>query len=59
MATKQPPIKIKRPGALTAKANKAGSSVKSFAKANLGAPGLTGKQAQFAVNAAKWNKKGK
>lgn len=50
------PIVIKRPGALTAKAKKAGEGVQEFAKNNASKPGLLGKQARFAENAAKWNK---
>jgi hypothetical protein len=40
---------IKRPGALTAKANKVGESPMAFAKEHEHAGGLTGKQARFAM----------
>jgi hypothetical protein len=50
------PIVIKRPGALTAKAKAAGEGVQQFAKEHKNDGGLTGKQANFAVNAAKWKK---
>lgn len=55
-ASSKKPIVIKRPGALTAKAKKAGEGVQEFAKNNASKPGLLGKQARFAENAAKWNK---
>ena len=38
---------IKRPGALTAKANAAGMSVAEFAAAHRGDKGLTGEQSRF------------
>lgn len=50
---------VKRPGALTSKAKKAGKSVQSFAKANADAPGLTGKQARLALLFNKFRKGGK
>lgn len=40
-------FKIKRKGALTRKAKKAGMSIKSFAKSHLNAKGLTGLQSRF------------
>lgn len=63
MAKKLSPIKIKRPGAFTAKAKAAGESIQQLASDAL-APGskasvLTRKQANFARNAAKWKKDGK
>lgn len=62
MATSKKPIEIKKShrGRLTAKANKAGEGVQSFARKeahNPNASAATRKQAQFAVNASKWNKK--
>jgi hypothetical protein len=44
---------VKRPGALTKKANAAGQSPMSFAHSHEHSPGLTGQQARFAVNAQK------
>lgn len=38
---------IKRPGALTAKAKKAGMGVQEFARKHSGDKGLTGQQARF------------
>ncbi len=40
---------VKRPGALTAKANSAGQSPMGFAASHAHAPGLTGQQARFAL----------
>jgi len=40
---------IKRPGALTKKATSAGESPMQFAAEHAHAPGLTGKQARFAM----------
>ncbi len=40
-------FRIKRKGALTRKAKKAGVSIKRFAKSHLKTRGLTGKQARF------------
>lgn len=57
MAKKWHEIEIKRPGALTAKAKKAGMGVQAYARAHEHSPGLTGKQARFAVNASKWKHK--
>lgn len=57
MAKKWHDIEIKRPGALTAKAKKAGMGVQAYARSHVHSPGLMGKQARFAVTASKWNKK--
>jgi hypothetical protein len=48
---------VKRPGALTAKANKAHETPMEFARNNYHATGLTGQQARFAVNAQKRKRK--
>jgi len=49
---------VKRPGALTKKAKAAGEGVQEFAHKHYHDPGLTGKEARFAVIAKnKWNKK--
>lgn len=47
---------IKRPGAFTAKAKKAGKSVAAFAKEKAGAPGRLGKQARLAQTLRKISK---
>lgn len=55
-------IKKKNRGKFTASAKKAGRSVQAHAKAVLDDPKATAKQkkrANFARNAAKWNKKGR
>lgn len=44
---------VKRPGALTRKANAAGMSPMAFARAHYHSKGLTGEQARYAVNAQK------
>ncbi|WP_213775078.1 hypothetical protein [Bradyrhizobium sp. dw_78] len=44
---------VKRPGALTAKAKRAGQSPMAFARKHYHDSGLTGDQARFAVNAQK------
>lgn len=44
------PIKIKHPGALRARAKKAGRSVAAEAAADVNAPGLKGKQARLYKN---------
>ena len=49
---------VKRPGALTAKANAAGESVGTFAREHYHSGGLTGQQARFAVIARKWHHTG-
>jgi hypothetical protein len=49
---------VKRPGAATRKAHKAGESVGTWAKDNYHAPGLKGEQARFAVIAKKWHHRG-
>jgi hypothetical protein len=66
MAKKPMKIKIKRPGKLTNMAKKAKRTVPGEAQAiknNPKATNLQKKEAQFAINAAKWNhggnKKGK
>lgn len=53
------PIKIKRPGALTRKAKRAHETPAQFAREHKNSPGLTGKQARFAINARKWKHTGK
>lgn len=49
---------IKRPGALTAKARKAGMSPMAFARAHAHDKGLTGQQARAAINMQKSRRKG-
>lgn len=60
MARSKMKIKIKRPGAFTAKAKAAGMSVSAYAtkvlKPGSKASALTKKQANFARNARKWGK---
>ena len=46
---------VKRPGALTKKANAAGESVQNFASEHYHDSGLTGEQARFAKIAKKWH----
>lgn len=46
---------VKRPGALTKKAESAGESVQEFAKEHYNSPGRLGKQARFAEIAKKWH----
>jgi len=48
---------VKRPGALKAKAKKAGESTQTFAKDHAGDAGRTGKQARLALTFAKMRKK--
>lgn len=48
---------IKRPGALKAKAKKAGESTMTFAKEHAGDGGRTGKQARLALTLSKMRKK--
>jgi hypothetical protein len=48
-------IKIKRPGALTAKAKRAHMSLSAFEQKHKHDSGLTGKQARFAINAKKFH----
>jgi hypothetical protein len=50
---------VKRPGALTAKAKRAGMSVQAYAQKHKHDSGLTGEEARFAVNAEKVAKKRK
>ena len=50
---------VKRPGALTKKADAAGEGVQEFASEHAHDKGLTGEQARFAKVAKKWNHKGK
>ena len=50
---------VKRPGALTAKAKRAGMSVQAFAQKHKHDSGVTGEEARFAVNAKKIAKKHK
>lgn len=60
MATKRKNFQpVKRPGALTRKANRAGESVQKFARQHYHSGGLTGQQARFAVNARKWKHTGR
>jgi len=49
---------VKRKGALTRKAKRAGESVGAYARAHEHSPGLTGKQARFALIARKWKHTG-
>jgi hypothetical protein len=48
---------IKRPGALTAKAKKAGQTPMGFASQHKNDPGRTGKQARLALTLRKMSKK--
>jgi len=48
-------INIKRPGALTAKAKRAGMSLSAFEQKHKRDKDLTGKQARFAINAKKFH----
>ena len=50
---------VKRPGALTAKAKRAGMSVQTYALKHEHDSGLTGEEARFAVTAEKVAKKRK
>jgi hypothetical protein len=50
---------VKRPGALTAKAKRAGMSVQVYAERHKHDSGVTGEEARFAVNAKKVAKKHK
>lgn len=52
MAKKFKPVK--RPGALTRKAKKAGEGVQEFARENYHAKGILGKEARFAEIAKNW-----
>ena len=49
MAKKWMQKAVKRPGALTKKAEAAGESPMAFAESHAHAPGLTGQQARFAL----------
>ena len=49
---------VKRPGALTRKAKRAGEGVQEFASEHYHDKGLTGKQARFAKIARKWHHTG-
>lgn len=49
---------VKRPGALTRKAKRAGESVSKFARQHYHDSGLTGQEARFAVIQKKWRKGG-
>ena len=53
VAGKRAPIKIKRPGALTAKANAAGQSINEYARAHQNDSGLTGTQSRLYLNVFK------
>lgn len=50
---------IKRPGAFSAKARKAGMSVAAFAQKHKNSKGLLGQQARFAITLRKISKKNK
>jgi hypothetical protein len=50
---------VKRPGALRAKAAKAGMSTSEFARKHASDPGRTGKQARLAKTFAKFRRHGK
>jgi hypothetical protein len=50
---------VKRPGALTAKAERAGMSVQAYAQKHKHDSGVTGEEARFALNAKKVAKKRK
>lgn len=50
---------VKRPGALTRKARRAGKSPSAFAEKHYHSKGLLGKEARFAVIARKWHHGGK
>jgi hypothetical protein len=50
---------VKRPGALTKKANRAGESNQEFASKHYNDSGLTGEQARFAKIAKTWRHKGR
>lgn len=50
---------IKHPGALTAKAKKAGESPMEYAHDKMHAKGKTGKQARLAMTLSKMHRKGK
>ena len=50
---------VKRPGALTAKAERAGMSVQAYAQKHKHDSGVTGEEARFAVTAKKVAKKRK
>lgn len=50
---------VKRPGALTARAKRAGMGTQAFARKNYHAGGLKGEQARFAVIAKKWHHGGR
>lgn len=57
MAEKWMQDAVKRPGALTQKANKAGETPMQFAREHYHSKGLTGEQARYAVNAQKGRKR--
>ena len=59
MAKKWIKAAIKRPGALTAKAKRAGMSTMAYARKMRGAPGRTGKQARLALTLRKLPKPSK
>jgi len=50
---------VKRPGALTRKAKRAGMSNQAYARKHYHDKGLRGEQARFAVIAKKWRKGGR
>lgn len=53
MTSYKKPIKIKRKGALTQKAKKAGMSVNEFARKHKNSKGLTGVQSRLYINVFK------
>ena len=50
---------VKRPGAATRAAKRAGMSVSAWARKNYHAAGRKGKEARFAIIARKWRRGGK
>lgn len=50
---------VKRPGALTRKAKRAGMSNQAYARKHYNDKGLTGEEARFAVNSRKWHHGGR
>ena len=56
MADKWMQSAVKRPGALRAKADKAGESTQEYAREHKSSPGRTGKQARLALTFAKARK---
>jgi hypothetical protein len=50
---------VRRPGAATAAAKRAGMSLTAWARKNYHAPGKTGKRARFVLISRKWRKGGR